>query len=43
LNKIGSIEAMKVYQAGQCLATERVNHYTTDGRVTLASLVVSGS
>jgi hypothetical protein len=43
LKKIGSIEAVKVYQAGQCLATERVNHYTADGRVTLASLVVSGS
>jgi hypothetical protein len=39
LNGIGSIAAVKVYQAGQCLATERVNHYTTDGRVTLASLV----
>ena len=38
----GSIEAVKVYQAGQCLATERVNHYTTDGRVTLASLVIDG-
>jgi hypothetical protein len=40
LKNIGSIEAVKVYQAGQCLATEHVNHYTTDGRVTLASLVV---
>ena len=40
LENIGFIEAVKVYQAGQCLATERVNHYTTDGRVTLASLVV---
>jgi hypothetical protein len=37
-----SIGAVKVYQAGQCLATERVNHYTTDGRVTLASLVIAG-
>ena len=43
LKNIGSIAAVKVYQAGQCLATERVNHYTTDGRVTLASLVVDGS
>ena len=42
LENIGSIEAVKVYQAGQCLATERVNHYTTDGRVTLASLVIDG-
>ncbi len=42
LRAIGSIEAVKVYQAGQCLTTERVNHYTTDGRVTLASLVIDG-
>jgi hypothetical protein len=40
LKNIESIEAVNVYQAGQCLATERVNHYTTDGRVTLASLVI---
>ena len=43
LKNIGSIEAVKVYQAGQRLATERVNHYTTDGRVTLANLVVDDS
>ena len=43
LENIGSIEAVKVYQAGQRLATERVNHYTTDGRVTLANLVVGDS
>jgi hypothetical protein len=43
LKNIGSIEAVKVYQAGQRLATERVNHYTTDGRVTLANLVVGDS
>jgi len=43
LENIGSIEAVKVYQAGQCLATERVNHYTADGRVTLASLVVQAN
>jgi len=42
LENIGSIAAVKVYQAGQRLATERVNHYTTDGRVTLASLVDGG-
>jgi hypothetical protein len=41
LENTGSIEAVKVYQAGQRLATERVNHYITDGRVTLASLVVN--
>ncbi|MBZ6078225.1 LssY C-terminal domain-containing protein [Microvirga puerhi] len=40
LESIGSIAEVKVYQAGQCLATEHVNHYTSDGRVTLASLVV---
>src|SRR5690349_17222193 len=39
LETIGSIAEVKVYQAGQCLATEHVNHYTSDGRVTLASLV----
>jgi len=42
LENIGSIAEVKVFQAGQRLATERVNHYTTDGRVTLASLVVEG-
>ncbi len=43
LENIGSIEAVTEYQAGECLATERVGHYTTDGRVTLASLVVQAS
>src|SRR4051812_10177321 len=43
LESIGSIAAVKVYEAGQRLATERVNHYTTDGRVTLARLVMNGS
>ena len=42
LEAIGSIAGVKVYQAGQRLATEHVNHYTSDGRVTLASLVVQG-
>ena len=40
LETIGSITDVTVYQAGQRLATEHVNHYTSDGRVTLASLVV---
>ena len=40
LETIGFIADVKMYQAGQCLATEHVNHYTSDGRVTLASLVV---
>jgi len=32
------IEAVKVYQAGEHLLTERVNHYITDGEITLAIL-----
>jgi hypothetical protein len=39
LREAGWIEAVKVYQAGEHLPTERINHYITDGRVTLASLV----
>jgi LssY C-terminus len=35
------IEAVKVVQCGQRLPAERVNHYITDGEVTLASLVVN--
>jgi hypothetical protein len=41
LRKNRSIEAEKVYQAGQSLRTERVNHYITDGEVILASLVAN--
>ena len=40
LEKARTIDAVKVYQAGQRLPTEHVNHYTTDGKVTLASLVM---
>jgi hypothetical protein len=36
-----SIDAVKTYQAGQHLSTERINHYVTDGVVTLANLVVN--
>lgn len=36
-----SIDAVKAYQAGQRLPTERINHYVTDGEVTLANLVVN--
>jgi len=36
------IEAVKVYQAGENLSTERVNHYITDGEITLAILAVHG-
>jgi hypothetical protein len=42
LRKTRSIEAEKVYQAGQGIPAERVNHYITDGEITLASLVVHG-
>ena len=40
LRKNRSIEAEQVYQAGQNLPTERVNHYITGGEVILARLVV---
>ena len=40
LRKNRSIEAEKVYQAGQNLPAERVNHYITDGEINLARLVV---
>jgi len=43
LESVGSIADVKVYQAGQCLTAEHVNHYISDGRVTLASLVVQAS
>jgi LssY C-terminus len=42
LKRTRSIEAVKVYQSGQDLLTDRVNHYVTDGEIALASLVVSG-
>jgi hypothetical protein len=38
LRKNRSIEAAKVYQAGENLLTERVNRYITDGKITLAIL-----
>jgi hypothetical protein len=40
LRKNRSIEAEKAYQAGQGLPSEHVNHYITDGEITLASLAV---
>jgi hypothetical protein len=43
LTKSGSIEAVKVYQSGQGLPAERINHYITDGEIMLASLVASDS
>jgi hypothetical protein len=39
LENIGSIEGLKVFEVGEGSAAERINHYMTDGRVTLASLV----
>ncbi|WP_424630497.1 LssY C-terminal domain-containing protein [Bradyrhizobium sp. SYSU BS000235] len=42
LRRDRSIEAEQVYQAGQGLLTEHVNHYITDGEVMLAILVVKG-
>jgi len=41
LMKAGSIEAVKVYQSGENLATERVNHYITDGEIAVARLAVN--
>src|SRR5215468_9465258 len=42
LRKNRFIEAVKLYQAGENLLTERVNHYITDGEITLAILAVHG-
>ena len=41
LIKSRSIEAVKVYQSGQGLPAERINHYVTDGEIMLASLVAN--
>jgi hypothetical protein len=38
LRKNLSIETVQVYKAGENLATERINHYITDGEITLAVL-----
>jgi LssY C-terminus len=38
LSKSRFIEAVKVYKAGENVVTERVNHYITDGEITLAVL-----
>jgi hypothetical protein len=40
LRKNGAIGEINLYKAGQHLASERVNHYVTDGEVTAANLVV---
>jgi hypothetical protein len=39
----GLIEGIRVYQSGQNLPTERVNHYVTDGEITLARLAVTST
>jgi hypothetical protein len=36
-----TIEAAKVDQSGQEIPAERVNHYVSDGEITLARLVVN--
>ena len=38
LRRTRSIETVKEYKAGEALLTERVNHYITDGEITLAVL-----
>jgi len=43
LTRSRAIEAVQVYQSGENLHTERVNHYVTDGEIALASLVITGS
>src|SRR6478735_7612615 len=43
LTKGRAIEAVTVYQSGQDLLTEHVNHYVTDGEIALARLVISDS
>ena len=43
LMKIRAVETIKVVQSGQHLPAERVNHYITDGEITVASLVVNAT
>jgi hypothetical protein len=43
LRKNRSIEAVKIYRAGDTLLTERINHYITDGEITLAILAANGA
>jgi LssY C-terminus len=43
LTKGGRIEAPKMYQSGQYLPTEHVNHYVTDGEIALARLAMRRS
>ena len=43
LTKGGCIEGVMVYQSGQDLPAERVNHYVTDGEISLARLVANNA
>jgi len=40
LTRGGCIESVKVYQSGEDLPTEPINHHVTDGEITLARLAV---
>ena len=42
LRKNRSIGAVKIYRAGEQLLAQRVNHYITDGEITLAILAANG-
>ena len=43
LMKVRVVESVRVVQSGQHLPAEHVNHYITDGEITLASLVVNAT
>jgi len=42
LRKNRFIEAVKIYRAGEQLLAQRINHYITDGEITLAILAANG-
>ena len=43
LTRSGLVEGARIYQAGQDVSAERVNHYVTDGEITLARLAVASA
>jgi LssY C-terminus len=43
LTKGGCIAGVRIYQSGQDVSTERVNHYVTDGEITLARLATAST
>jgi len=43
LTRSGLVEGVKIYQAGQNVSAERVNHYVTDGEITLARLAAASA